>query len=135
MGSDAPEARGGEGRIKSTSFSASHKSIPQEDHVSEVSCCHHCTVDPKTLVHILDHCPHDLGSRIHTWHKALERNTKYIKSSVVNRGRTLSIDSFPENVQTLLRPDNILTTDAGNSRWGYPLRRLRNELIERSQHS
>lgn len=77
--------------------------------VPEVSRCRHFTTDSETLAHSLGHCPHKIGSRVHTrQNRALERNTKYIKSSENNRGRTFSIGSFPEEVQTLLRPEIIL---------------------------
>ena len=80
--------------------------------VSKVSRCRHCTADPETIAHILNHCPHNLDSKIKARHdKALERITTAIKNSVANRGKTLKIDSCPEDMETLLRPDIILRDD------------------------
>ncbi|CDJ47058.1 hypothetical protein, conserved [Eimeria brunetti] len=79
---------------------------------SKVSRCRHCTADPETLAHVLNHCPHSLYSKIKEGHnKALERITKAIKRSGVNRGKTLQIDGCPTDMETLLRPDIILRDD------------------------
>src|SRR5699024_6385518 len=80
--------------------------------VSKPSRYRHCTADPETIAHILNHCPHNLDSKIKARHdKALERITTAIKNSVANRGKTLKIDSCPEDMETLLRPDIILRDD------------------------
>ena len=76
---------------------------------SKVSRCRHCTADPETLAHVLNHCPHHMDSKIKARHdKALERITTAIKSSSANRGKTLQVDAAPEDMETQLRPDILL---------------------------
>ncbi|CDJ65162.1 hypothetical protein ENH_00001690 [Eimeria necatrix] len=77
--------------------------------VTKVSRCRHCTADPESLAHILNHCPHNIDSKIKARHnKALEGITTAIKHSVGNRGKTLLTDSCPDDMETRLRPDIIL---------------------------
>ncbi|CDJ65776.1 hypothetical protein ENH_00013040 [Eimeria necatrix] len=60
---------------------------------SKVSRCLHCTADPETLAHVLNHCPHSLDSKMKERHnKALVRITTALKRSAMNREKTLQID-------------------------------------------
>ncbi|CDJ70534.1 hypothetical protein, conserved [Eimeria necatrix] len=77
--------------------------------VTKVSRCRHCTADPESLAHILNHCPHNIDSKIKARHnKAVERIRTAIKHSAGNREKTLLIDSCPDDKETRLRPDITL---------------------------
>ncbi len=73
------------------------------------SRCRHCTADPETLAHILNHCPHNMDSKIKERHDcAMRKIAATVRGSNANRGKTLLVDSSPEDIETTLRPDLIL---------------------------
>ncbi|CDJ60888.1 hypothetical protein EMWEY_00035880 [Eimeria maxima] len=85
--------------------------------VSKVSRCRHCTADPATPAHVLNHCSHTLDSKIKERHnKALAWITTGIKRTAVNRDKTLQIDSSPADMEILLRPDIPGTTSTSELR-------------------
>lgn len=80
--------------------------------VAKTTRCRHCTANPETLAHILNHCPHHMDSKIKGRHNAaLERIVTAIKTSRANKTKTLTVDKSPPDIETQLRPDLILRDD------------------------
>lgn len=80
--------------------------------VAKSTRCRHCTANPETLAHILNHCPHHMDSKIKGRHNAaVDRIVAAIKTSRANRKKTLTVDKSPFDIETQLRPDLILRDD------------------------